>query len=250
MIDCLLTEREPVAKWLDEQHPGVKFTDSEWKKMEVMRSMLRPCETVCKLLGGEKNVTASVVLPACAYPKKQMTVTEDDVGYERRFKEEFYADLISRLNNIDCNANLQVTTPLNPWFKHLKAVPKTQPEQVWSLISWLLTDALDGPADQMDAASPPSKKPRQQINKFSLDSDTDDDENGVSNFCEAKWCNWVDLWNRITYQPWIGFLGWSGWYNAGAEPLQIHPSRSWWSSWPSELVANSLSFISPSQQAC
>ena len=73
--------------------------------MEVMRSILRPCEEVCKLLGGEKYVTASVVLPACAYLRKQMTVIEDDIGYERRFKEAFFAHLISRLNNIDSNAN-------------------------------------------------------------------------------------------------------------------------------------------------
>ena len=150
--------------------------------------MLRPCEEVCKLLGGEKYGTASVVLPACAYLKKQMTVTEDDVGYARRFKEAFYADLISRLNNIDSNANFHVATALDPQFKHLKAVPKTQHEKVWRLISKLLTDALDGSADETDAPSPPSKKSRQQ---FSLDLDTNGDENEVSNFCQAKWCNWV-----------------------------------------------------------
>lgn len=172
MMDRLLTERESVTLWLDKQYLHLRLSESEWRKLEVMTNVLRKCEEVCTLLGGENYVTASVVLPACAYLKQQMAASDDDVGYERKFKEAFYTDLVSRLNRIDCNASLQIATALDPRFKTLKAIPKTDRNRVWTLIYSLMTD-IDGDADDK-AETIPEKKSKKS--KYSIDPDSDDDD--------------------------------------------------------------------------
>ena len=176
MMTRLLTEREPVCLWLDKHFPNLKLNESDWRKLEVMSNVLKKCEEVCTLLGGENYVTASVVLPACAYLKQQMKVSEDDAGYERKFKEAFYADLISRLGRIGCNANLQIATALDPRFKSLKAIPKTDRSQVWTLIGRLMSD-MHQTADDDEAEVVPKKKYKKF--KYCINPDSDDEQEQV-----------------------------------------------------------------------
>ena len=70
-------------------HSITLLTDSKWDKLRVIEKLLQPCERVSCMLGGEKYVTVSVVLPLRAYLKNEMTVSDDDPGYARKFKEAF-----------------------------------------------------------------------------------------------------------------------------------------------------------------
>lgn len=172
MITRLIIQREPVCEWLLTQSGLNTLNESEWKKLEVMRDLLQPCEQVCKLLGGESYVTASVVLPALALLKNKMTADDDDTAYARRFKEGLYADICTRMHKAENNATLQIATALDIRFKSLKSLPKSSREQVWCL---LLRLVKDDESTSDDVSEPAPKKVCTKLDLFSIDSDDDEE---------------------------------------------------------------------------
>lgn len=172
MIRRLLIQREPVTEWALTQSGLQLLTESEWRKLEGLKDLLLPCEEVCKLLGGETYVTASVILPSLALLKNKMTVSDDDTNYARKFKEGFYADISSRMSNADTNTALQIATALDIRFKTLKSVCKTYREQVWIHILNLMKESDD-------TIVPPASKRSCHVNDlFNIESDDDDDDIG------------------------------------------------------------------------
>ena len=94
MIQRLLANKDAVIQSLAlHRHNVIPLAGSEWNKLSGIQKLLEPCEKASKILGGEKYVTISVVLPILAYLRREMTTTDDDPGYARKFKEAFYLDL-------------------------------------------------------------------------------------------------------------------------------------------------------------
>jgi hypothetical protein len=171
MITRLIIQREAVSEWVGTQTGLQPVSDSEWKKLEVMRDLLQPCEEVCKLLGGQEYVTASVVLPALALLKNKMTADDADSAYARRFKEGLYVDICHRMHNAETNATLQVATALDIRFKSLKSVPKNRRDQVWTLLMRFLSDV--GSEEVSEPTAP--KRLCTKIDLFSVESDDEPD---------------------------------------------------------------------------
>lgn len=169
MISRLLTHKDAILQSLStHKHNLTLPTEVEWTKLSFLQKLLLPCEKVCKLLGGEKYVTASIVLPIVAYLKKEMIATDDDPGYAAKFKAGFFVDLQTRLDKMECDAVLQVATALDVRFKSLKCLKKEKRDDIWQLIEHLMTDI---------ETEPPTKKPKQYAaaSMFSLvESDSDD----------------------------------------------------------------------------
>lgn len=95
------------------------------------------CRYVSELLGGEKYVSCSVVLPALCHLSRVMEITEDDPAYMIKFKGTFTADLDARKEKTNITW-LRVATALDPRFKDLKSLSKPDRGQVWDSINALL----------------------------------------------------------------------------------------------------------------
>lgn len=66
-----------------------------------------------ELLGGDKYVSCSVVLPALCHLSRVMEITEDDPAYMIKFKGTFKADLEVRKEKTNITW-LRVATALDP----------------------------------------------------------------------------------------------------------------------------------------
>ncbi len=59
------------------------------------------CRYITELLGGDKYVSCSVVLPALCHLQHAMKISDDDPAYIVRFKAAFTKDLNQRRENIN-----------------------------------------------------------------------------------------------------------------------------------------------------
>lgn len=82
-------------------------------ELQHLRASLCYCRYVSELLGGEKFVSCSVVLPALCHLSRVMDVTEDDPAYMIKFKGTFTADIDERKEKINITW-LRVATALDP----------------------------------------------------------------------------------------------------------------------------------------
>ena len=120
-----------------------------------------------------------------------MTVSEDDVVYERKFKEAFHVDFVTRLNRIDYNVNIQIATALDPRFKSLKSIAKAKRQEVWTLIFSRLQSEVHDNADGQDETVP-KKKPKKS--KFCLDPcESDEELPQVSLYVYVMWYELVHV---------------------------------------------------------
>jgi hypothetical protein len=98
MVTRLLQSRESLGEFFNECDVPASvpaLTVAEWDKLAVYQPLLKLCEQATTMLGGEKYVTSSIVLPLLAYLKREMASTEDDPDYARACKEAFYIDIVT-----------------------------------------------------------------------------------------------------------------------------------------------------------
>ena len=140
MIERLLRNKEPVIATLaapSHKHSLNLLTEAEWEKLRTLKMLLEPCRYATVVLGGEKYVSCSVVLPIVTYLRRFMVVSDDDPAFAVRFKTAFTNDLDARLGN--CNVSwLKLSTALDPRFKRLKCVPKAERGAVWTELQSLI----------------------------------------------------------------------------------------------------------------
>ena len=88
-----------------------------------------------------------------------MEVTEDDPAYVVKFKTAFKTDLASRQENTN-NEWLKIATALDPRFKDLKSLPKSDRPEVWTTLERLLQEQSPRARRAPQAAEdgPPKKK--------------------------------------------------------------------------------------------
>lgn len=129
-----------------------------------------------ELLGGEKYVSCSVVLPALRHLFRVMEPSDDDPGYILRFKKAFTTDLAQRKDSTNIKW-LKITTALDPRFKDLKCLPKEERSEVWASVHDLMMREMRAQQPPAETAEEPCpKKKRMSILLGSSDSDTDDEE--------------------------------------------------------------------------
>ncbi|KAK7162416.1 hypothetical protein R3I93_006650 [Phoxinus phoxinus] len=130
MVSRILRNKDPLMATLAHQnHKLTLLTSAEFDKLARLEKLLEPCRYVMELLGGEKYVSCSVVLPALCHLALKMAVTEDDPAYVVRFKDAFKEDLTKRKENTNI-AWLKIASALDPRFKNLKCIPKAERAEV------------------------------------------------------------------------------------------------------------------------
>ena len=106
----------------EKQHKGPKQCDSDWERITKYVKVLDILSQATVLLGGDKYVASSCVLPLLSSMTEHMTVDDDDPGYIARFKAacvDDYSERVTDMKNIEI---LKIATALDPRHKNLKCL--------------------------------------------------------------------------------------------------------------------------------
>ncbi|XP_023805591.1 zinc finger BED domain-containing protein 4-like [Oryzias latipes] len=175
MVKRVSRNKEAVIAALDNQeHKLILPTAAEWDKLQRLETLLEPCRYVTELLGGEAYVSCSVVLPSLCHLRLKMEACDENPAYVVRFKTKFKEDLASRQEQLN-NAWLQIATVLDPRFKDLKCLPKTDREAVWTTLEGMLQQESPRKSSQTHDDGPPRKK----ISLLQMGSDSESEEDEV-----------------------------------------------------------------------
>ncbi|XP_048014184.1 E3 SUMO-protein ligase ZBED1 [Megalobrama amblycephala] len=199
MIKRVRRKRDALHTTLSQQKHNLALpTNAEYEKLAKLEKLLEPCRYITELLGGDKYVSCSVVLPALCHLQHAMKISDDDPAYIVRFKSAFTKDLNQRRENINLEW-LKVATALDPRFKDLKCLPRAEREPVWAKLSELVKG--EEPALQpLGEENPEPPKKKTALLLIGSDSESDDEtpeDNTVERYkvepsasldqCPLKW---------------------------------------------------------------
>ncbi|KAH9368751.1 hypothetical protein HPB48_004770 [Haemaphysalis longicornis] len=141
MINSLIELKEPLRRAMEDA-TGSKtltphITGVEWDMLEQLRDTLKPLFDVTELLGGDKCVTRSVLIPALKLLKNSMTTNDCDPAFICRFKAMLVDSVEGRLLAWPHYSNYEVATSLDPRFKSLACIDRDRREHVWERLSQL-----------------------------------------------------------------------------------------------------------------
>ncbi|XP_078111814.1 E3 SUMO-protein ligase ZBED1-like [Sander vitreus] len=169
------------------------LTNAEFEKIKKLETVLEPCRYVTELVGGEQYISCSVVLPALCHLFRVMEVSDDDPGDLCRFKEAFTADLSKWKESMNIQW-LKVATAVDPRFKDLKCLPRSERDEVWRLIKELNAQQHNNEATDPE---PPKKKMSLLVASDSEDEEETAADNSVDRYraeptisvedCPLKW---------------------------------------------------------------
>ncbi|XP_071754854.1 E3 SUMO-protein ligase ZBED1-like, partial [Centroberyx gerrardi] len=157
MITRLQRNKDALRAKLDlhqQRSTPVMLNNAEFEKIKKLETLIEPCRYVTDLLGGEQYISCSVVLPALCHVFQVMEASDDDAGYVLRFKETFTTDLSKRKESTNVQW-LKVATAVDPRFKDLKCLPRSEREEVWRLIK---EETAQQPNKETREPEPPKKK--------------------------------------------------------------------------------------------
>ncbi|CAL9703477.1 unnamed protein product [Knipowitschia caucasica] len=184
-------------------------TKSEMEKLQKLEILLEPCRYFTELLGGEKFVSCSVVLPALCHLSRVMEISEDDPAYIVKFKQTFSADMTSRKDKTNLTW-LKISTALDPRFKDLKCLHRSERAEVWALIAGLLKEDIHGQQQVEETSSEPPNKKAALL--FASDSESDEEQDDIKNcltryraepvLCKDEcplewWCKHACIYNKL-----------------------------------------------------
>ncbi|KAL7861685.1 hypothetical protein SRHO_G00131260 [Serrasalmus rhombeus] len=119
MVKCLQRHQEPVKDALALHKTSVAIPiKAELEKLQKLEALLEPCRYFTEILGGEKFVSCSVVLPALCHLSWVMVSSKDDPAYIVKFKQTFTLDMEKRKEKTN-STWLKISTALDPRFKDL-----------------------------------------------------------------------------------------------------------------------------------
>ncbi|XDV11996.1 hypothetical protein PO909_000766 [Leuciscus waleckii] len=174
MIKCVQRNAKPLRDALALHTTNVAMpTDTELEKLKKLEAVLEYCRYVSELLGGEKFVSCSAVLPALCRLSRVMEVTEDDTTYMIKFKGTFAADMEGRKEKTNITW-LRVATALDPRFKDLKCLSKTDRAEEMKM------ERLAQPDNQV-TPEPHTKKPTLML---AHESSSDEEEDSIEQCLE------------------------------------------------------------------
>ncbi|XP_065652748.1 E3 SUMO-protein ligase ZBED1-like [Hydra vulgaris] len=144
MLRRMLKHKKAITVTLDEQnHHFQTLTEREWEKMEKIADVLQPCKVASELLGGNKYVSSSVVLPIICHLSCEMIIQDDDPRYIALFKEKFVNEMERRFNDFSNDSWLQISSALDSRFKNLSFIASNERSNVWQRLSKLLESVPD-----------------------------------------------------------------------------------------------------------
>ncbi|KAF1380226.1 hypothetical protein PFLUV_G00184640 [Perca fluviatilis] len=202
MIKRVMRNRDALYTTLSQQKHNLALpTNAEYEKLAKLEKLLEPWRYITELLGGDRYVSCSVVLPGLCHLQHVMKISDDDPAYIVRFKAAFTKDLNQQSEKINLEW-LKVATALDPRFKDLKCLPRAEREPVWAKLSELVK--REEPALQpLGEENPEPPKKKTALLLMGSDSESDEEtpeDNTVERYkvepsasldqCPLKW--WSD----------------------------------------------------------
>lgn len=173
MIKRLVKHKQPVMSTLTKQKCKITVPDvDEWEKLAKLSDLLEPYEKCTVLMGGQKYVSCSTVIPMLGHLLKCSVANDSDPVFIARFKENICSSLNSLREAAVANVNLCLATALDPRFKDLRSVPRESREPVWQDMNKELVSAADPTG--MSSRHPRKKK---RLFFYSDDDDASDEDN-------------------------------------------------------------------------
>ncbi|XP_071375757.1 E3 SUMO-protein ligase ZBED1-like [Centroberyx affinis] len=170
MITRLQRNKDALRAALDlhqQRSTAAMLTNAEFEKIKKLETLLEPCRYVTDLLGGEQYISCSVVLPALCHLFWVMEASDDDPGYVLRFKVAFTTDLSKRKESTNVQW-LKVATAVDPSFKDLQCLPRSEREEVWRLIK-------EETAQQANKETREPEPPKKKMSLLLVASDSEDE---------------------------------------------------------------------------
>uniref|UniRef100_A0A3Q3AW85 Zinc finger BED domain-containing protein 1-like n=1 Tax=Kryptolebias marmoratus TaxID=37003 RepID=A0A3Q3AW85_KRYMA len=181
MITRIQQNKSPIEATLSQQNSKIPLlTEAELGKLKKLEELLEPCRYVTETLGGQHYISCSVVLPAFCHLFRVMEPSDDDTVNIVRFKKAFCEDLAKRKENSNLTW-LKNATALDPRFKDLKCLPKSERGEVWSSLNNLLKEDRNAQIQgaQTTGEAPQKKRKMSIFLLASSDSDTDDEAESI-----------------------------------------------------------------------
>jgi len=142
MLQSLLQARKAITIFMSSErnHFNIpNLSDSDWDKISNYVKVLDLFCQATVLLGGQKYVSCSCVLPLLKCLTKHMAVNDNNPGYIARFKVASIDDFTKRVVEIKSIESLKIATALDPRYKNLKCLTEDLKERVWTRIKEKLT---------------------------------------------------------------------------------------------------------------
>ena len=120
MISRILDQQEALSAVLAEDRKNWHRmpTDSELSILETIRDILKPLSFLTDALAGEKEVTASAVIPVLKHIKRKLAVDNaNDTILATEVEEIIWSDLESRYMQTEASEILNLASFLDPRFK-------------------------------------------------------------------------------------------------------------------------------------
>ncbi|XP_031723827.1 zinc finger BED domain-containing protein 1-like [Anarrhichthys ocellatus] len=181
MIKSVRRNEQPLRDVLTTQDTEIAMpTTAEMDNLQRLETLLEHCRDVTELLGGEKYVSCSVVLPAFCHLSRVMESSDDDPAYVVKFKSTFRTDLKTREENANI-AYLKIATALDPRFKDLKCVPRAERAEVWASVTNLVKEQRVVAEQPVEATTSEPPKKKIALLAASSESDSEQEEDSVEN---------------------------------------------------------------------
>ncbi|KAJ4933403.1 hypothetical protein JOQ06_030234 [Pogonophryne albipinna] len=140
---------------------------------------------ISDLLGGEKFVSCSVVLPALCHLSRVMESSKDDPAYMVTFKQTFRTDMEKRKDKTNI-AWLRVATALDPRFKDLKCLSRPDRAEVWRSITALLRGERPAQPEQPERPAT-SETPKKRLALMVAPESSSDEEEDCIETCVERY---------------------------------------------------------------
>ncbi|GAA6092479.1 E3 SUMO-protein ligase ZBED1-like [Tachysurus ichikawai] len=181
MIKSVRRNEQPLRDVLTTHNTKISMpTTAEMDKLQKLEMLLEPCRYVTELLGGEKYVSCSVVLPAFCHLSRVMESSDDDPAYVVKFKSTFRTDLETRKENANI-AYLKIATALDLRFKDLKCIPRAERGEVWASVTNLLKEQRVVAEEAVEATTSKPSKRKFSLLAASSESDSEHKEDSIEN---------------------------------------------------------------------
>lgn len=186
MIKRVLRNQQPLRAALALQTTTVAMpTTPELEKLQRLETVLEHCRYVTELLGGEKFVSCSVVLPAWCHISRVMEVCEDDPACTVTFKQTFITAMQKHKENSN-RTWLGIGTALDPRFKDLKCLHRLERAEVWASVSALLGEVRPVEPERPATSDLPSRRAALMM-VLESESEEEEEEEDSTEKCVARY---------------------------------------------------------------
>lgn len=183
MVERIIKHKVSVSRFIADKNEHKRgtlptITDPEWVKLALLVDALKPCKDATQMLGGERYVSSSILLPQFATLLHLNKGSEDDPQYIGRLKATLCADLRPRYEKLADNMFIKTATLLDPRHKKLKCIKSHLRDEVISHLKNLVKLELDKSSlvrPDGDGDDHLSTGPKAKLSRFDY-GDSDDDE--------------------------------------------------------------------------